>query len=246
MKIKNAILAGVLIAGLPVAVNAQEVENYDEYKVGCEAGVDCNDFDVNYEQSETNDELSQRTRTRRTRRSSDKKIYFGATPGIAFLGDGTNTGFGGSLFGGYNFSEKASAELEIFDYFGGLDDGVSSFDSVIDDSGYNYLGLAANAVFKYPFDQSNSRSFYGFAGIGLGYGRFSFTGDFGDFLDDNNIDNSLGGFLFNTKLGVGYPVTDSIDLMGQLRYANTFLDEVNNVTFQQDAITFDIGAKLNL
>jgi len=249
MKIKNVILAGVLAAGLPLAVQAQEVESYDDYQVSCESGADCNNFDVDYEQQpEANDDISQRTRTRtrtRTRRSSNKKAYVGITPGLAFLGDGTNVGIGGSLVGGYNFSEKVTAELEILDYFGGLDDGVSSFDSVVDDSGYNYFGIAANVVSKYSFNKRNPKSLYAFGGAGLGYGRFSFTGDFSDFLDDIDVDTSLSGFLINLKLGVGYPITDSIDLMGQARYVNTLLDEINSVTFQQDAITLDLGAKIN-
>lgn len=246
MKLKTIILAAILVAGFPVAAQAQDAETFDNFQVSCDAGAECNNFDVIYAQQSEDNGISQRTRRRTRRTTSDQKIYFGLTPGLAFLGDGTNVGFGGSIVGGYNFSEQLAAELEIFDYFGGLDDGVADFNSITDDSGYNYLGISANAVYKYPFSQSDANGIYGFGGAGLGYGRFGFTGDFSDILEDRDIDTSLSGFLLNLKLGVGYPVNDKLDLLGQLRYANTFLDEVNNVSFQQDAITIDIGAKLNL
>ena len=238
MKIKNAILAAVLLAGMPFAVNAQEVENYDDYKVGCESSADCNDFNVDYEQTETNDELSQRTRTRRTRsrRSSFKKIYVTPTLGISILGDGADVGFGGSVSGGYRISEKLAAELEIFDYFGGVED--------TDDLGYSYLGLAANGVFRFPFG-GDSDSIYGFASPGIGYGRLGLTGDDADDLDDAGFDTSASGFLLQFKAGIGYPVSDSISLIGQAKYSNIFLSDFNGVDDDEDAITFDLGASFS-
>lgn len=241
MTIKTTVLAAILVAGLPVAVQAQETETYNFLKVGCDFATECQDFDVIYAQQLENSEISQRTRRRTRRSSSDQKIYFGLTPGVAFLGDGTNVGFGGSLFGGYKFSELIAAELEIFDYFGSLD----GEGTIFDDSGYNYLGVVANAVATYPFGDDD-RSIYGFGGLGVGFGRFGFTGDVADFLDDVDADSSLSGVLFNLKLGVGYPISDNIDVLGQFRYANAILDEVNNFTVEQDAITIDIGAKLKL
>ena len=86
MKIKNAILASLLFAAIPFAAQAQEANNYDNYRVSCETGVDCQDFDVIYEQQEGNDEVSQRTRTRRTRRTSSfSKYYFSGNYAIYFL-----------------------------------------------------------------------------------------------------------------------------------------------------------------
>ena len=241
MKIRNAILAGILVAGLPVAVQAQEVENYTEYQVGCEAGVECNDFNVNYEQQpETSDELSQRTRTRRTRsrRSDFKKIYVGATIGISEVGEVEDTdfdiGFGGSILGGYRLSEKIAAELEIYDYFGGTE---------VDDLGYSYLGIAANASFRFPFGR-DAKSLYGFLSPGIGYGRLGATGDVADDADDAGLDTSASGFLAQVKAGVGYPISDSISLIGQARYSYLFLGESDLVPDGDDvdAFTFDVGA----
>lgn len=236
MKIKNAILAGILVAGLPIAVQAQEVDNYEEYQVSCETGTDCNNnLDVNYEQQpESNDAVSQRTRTRRTRSSSDfKKLYVGGTLGLAELGDGADVGFGGSILGGYRLNEKISAELEIFDYFGGTD---------VDDLGYNYLGFAANGVFRYPFGE-DSKSIYAFVSPGIGFGRLGFTGDVADDADDAGFDTSVSGFLLQAKAGVGYPISDAISLIGQTRYSYLFLgdSDFTDDGEDEDAFTVDLG-----
>jgi hypothetical protein len=239
MKIKTAILAGILIAALPVAVQAQDVEGYENYQVSCESSADCNNFDVNYDQqSETNDEISQRTRERRTRSSSsDKQKYVGITGGLAIPGDDQDVGIGGSILGGYRLTENLGGELELFDYFGGTD---------TDDLGYNIFGIAANASYKLAFNQSDSKSVYGVAGLGLGYGLTNATGDIADEAEDAGADTSASGLLLQGKAGVGYPITDSIDLLGQIRYFNIFLGELNDVDIDnQNAITFDLGATFN-
>ena len=236
MKIKNAILASLLFAGIPFAAQAQDagnVENYENYQVSCETGVDCQNFDVIYEQQEGNDEVSQRTRTRRTRRTSSfSKYYVSGNVGLFFPdGDGADTGFGfGGLFG-YRFTEQIAAELEVFDYFGGTE---------IDDLGYNFLGFAANVAGRYPFNSSNPRSIYGFAGGGIGYGNASSTGDVADAREDAGFDTSEGGFLFQGKLGLGYPVSDNIDILGQFRYVNLSVDGGSG-----DAFTLDAGVTYN-
>ena len=232
MKIKNAILASLLFASIPFAAQAQEAENYDNYQVSCEAGINCQDFDVIYEQQEGNDDVAQRRRTRRTRRTSSfSKYYFSGNIGAFFPGDDFDTGFGlGGAFG-YRFTEKLAAEIEVFDYFGGTE---------VDDLGYNFLGFAANVAGRYPFNSSNSKSIYGFAGAGIGYGNISLTGDVADDIDDAGGDTSEGGFLFQGKVGVGYPVSDSVDIFGQFRYVNVSNDGDNG-----DAFSLDAGATYN-
>ena len=232
MKIKNAILAGVLVAGLPVAVQAQEVENYDQYQVSCESGVDCNNFEVDYQQSETNDDISQRrTRTRRTRSSSsDKKIYAGGTLGIFFPSEiddfevgiisgnisdlqtvDPGTGFGGSLYGGYKFTDLIGVDVEGF-FFGGDADPL--------DSSYTSYGFFVNPRFTYNINPDNFRSFYVFASPGIGVAGVNFGDDLGDRLGDDS--DSGTGFAFQAKAGAGYPVSDTIDIIGQVRYFNAF------------------------
>ncbi|MEM8827856.1 MAG: porin family protein [Cyanobacteria bacterium P01_G01_bin.19] len=233
MKFKSVIVAVALLAALPFSAKAQNVENYEEYQVSCEQGVECNDFNVMYEQQEeTSEEIAQRTRPRRTRRSSDfKKIYVGGTLGLAELGDGADLGFGASIVGGYRITKNIAAELEIYDYFGGTDS---------DDLGYNYLGILANGSYRIPFGD-DPKSLYAFVTPGFGFGRLGLTGDDADDLDDAGLDTSDTGFLLQIKAGVGYPISESLNLFGQARYANLFLSDFNGVDDDEDAITFDVG-----
>lgn len=257
MKIKNVILAGLLAACLPVAVQAQNVDNYEEYSVSCETGFDCNDIKVNYEQqSETNEQLSQRTRPRRTRRSSSdfKKFYAGGTLGIFFPGeldDGLNidpgTGVGGSLYGGYKFSSFIGADLELLIFGGGAD--VPDSEN-FDDSSYASVGLFVNPRFTYAFNQSNiNKSPYVFLSPGLGINAVGFGGDIEDDLDNSDVDTSGSGFALQAKAGVGYPLSETLDLFGQARYLKTFNiytesddDLVDDQDF--DSLGFELGLNL--
>ena len=225
MKIKTTILA-VLLALAPVAVRAQDVDSYENYQVGCNSGAECNDFEVNYQ-----DELAQRTRqrrTRRTRRTDDKKIYAGATLGIFFpseiddfdigitSGQTTDletvdpgTGFGGSIYGGYKFTDSLSADIEGF-VFGGDADPL--------DSSYTSYGFFVNPRFTYVFNEANG--IYVFASPGIGLAGVNF-GD--EISDAEGVEDGSGtGFALQAKIGAGYPLSDTIDIIGQARYFNAF------------------------
>ena len=255
MKIKNTILAGLLVAAFPMAAQAQNIENYDEYQVSCETGADCNDFDVNYEQQPTN-ELSQRTRTRRTRRrSSDfKKFYVGGALGIfspGELDDGLNidpgTGFGGNLYAGYKFSKFIGADLELL-IFGG-DAEVPDTDA-FDDSTYASVGLFASPRFTYSFDQDNvNKSPYVFLSPGLGINAVGFGGDIEDDLEDSDVDTSGTGFALQAKAGVGLPLSETLDIFGQTRYLKTFniyTESDDDLLDDQDfsSLGFELGLNL--
>lgn len=223
MNVKIAILS-VLLVAIPVGVRAQDVDDYQNYRVSCSSGAECNDFNVNYQEE---DEIAQtrRTRTRRTRSSSDSKYYLGGNiaPFIPF-DDDLDIGFGGGIFGGYKFTENISAEIEVFDYFGG---------SETDDLGYNYFGATANGVYRYYIDPGNSDSLYVFAGLGIGVGNADPTGDVADDLD---LDSETG-FLLQGKGGVGYPVGDKVDLFAQTKFFSIFIDDED-----ADGLAIDLGA----
>lgn len=234
MNIKIGMLAALVLAALPFSVKAQEVNSYDNYRVACESGAECNDFNVDYEQADGSSEISQTRRTRRTRRtrsSSDfKKIYVGGTLGLFFpseiedfrinvtSGDTNDlqsvdpgTGFGGSLYGGYKFSDFISADIEGF-VFGGDSDPL--------DSSYTSYGFFVNPRFTYAFNQGDSKSPYGFVSPGLGIAGV----DFGDEIGNaQGVQEDSGtGFALQLKGGVGYPISDSLDIIGQARYFNAF------------------------
>lgn len=233
MNIKTAVLAIILATGLPVAVQAQDVNDYENYRVACDSGAECNDFQVNYEQSD-GDKVAQtrRTRPRRTRSSSlDSKYYVGGTLGAFFpseiddfqvgvVGPGNVTnletvdpgaGFGGSVYGGYQFSELIGADIEAF-VFGG---GAEPFDS-----SYTSYGFFINPRFTYTIDPNNDRSIYVFASPGIGLAGVNFGDDLSDALGDDS--DSGTGFALQVKAGAGYPVSDSIDIIAQARYFNAF------------------------
>ena len=231
MNLKTAVLSALLVA-IPVGVRAQDVDTYENYQVACDSGAECNSFDVDYQESDA-DKISQtrRTRTRRTRSSSiDKKIYAGGTLGIFFPSEiddfqigiqsgavtdlqnvDPGTGFGGSIYGGYKFSERISADAEAF-VFGGDSDPL--------DSSYTSYGFFINPRYTYTIDPSNSKSIYVYASPGIGIAGV----DFGDEISDaSGVEDASGtGFALQGKVGVGYPVSDTIDIIGQARYFNAF------------------------
>ena len=260
MKIKTVILS-VLLAAVPVTVRAQDVDNYENYQVSCDSGAECNSFEVNYQGDEV--AQSRRTRTRRTRRSiSDSKYYAGATLGLFLPSEiddfdinvssgavndlqtvDPGTGFGGSLYGGYKFSDRIGVDVEGF-IFGGDADPL--------DSSYTSYGFFVNPRFTYTLNQDIvDKSVYVFASPGIGIAGV----DFGDEISDASgvEDGSGAGLALQGKIGVGYPVTDKIDIIGQGRYFYAF-DVIEVTEFGQagegsetedkgfDAFSIEIGA----
>jgi hypothetical protein len=243
MNIKTTVLAIILAAGFPLATQAQETKDYESLQVSCQSGVECNDFNVDFQEQGNEIAQTRRTRTRRTRSSSsslDSKYYAGGNLGLflPFIDDAdVGIDFGG-LFG-YKINQNISAELELFNARGGTD---------TDDLGYSIFGAAANGVYRYYFNPDNSKSLYAFGGLGLGFGVVSQTGDVADDLDDDGVDTSRTGFLLQTKAGVGYPLSDNLDLFGQARYANVFIgeeDDDEDSGEDGNGISFDIGATYN-
>ena len=236
----TTILSGTVVAlSIPFAAQAQNVETYEDYRVSCNATSECNQFDVIYqEEGADNNEIAQRRRTRRSRESDKKKNYIGVTGGLFFPGGIGDVGFGPSVVGGRQFNDNLSGEVEFLFYGGGTD---------FDDLGYNILGFIAGAKYLFPFSDS-SKSPYGFAGAGLGFGRIALTGDEADRLDNAGFDTSDGAFLFQLKGGVGYPVSKNIDIFGQFRYLNVTIDTFNrfgNVgtgSVNGDGFSLDFGA----
>ena len=228
MKFKISLLAALLVAAFPLSAKAQDTNSYESLKVSCNSGAECSDFGVNFQ--EEGDEVAQtrRTRTRRTRRgSSDKKIYAGVTLGAFFSGEldeieviedneaqniDLGTAFGGSIYGGYKFSDLIGGDAELVVLGGGADP--------VDDGGYTAVGFFANPRITYAFNKDNERSPYVFASPGIGFVTLSLNDDVEDEL--NNDDLSGTGFAIQAKLGAGYPVTDLIDVIGQVRYVNSF------------------------
>lgn len=231
MKIKTLVLGSLLAFCMPFAAEAQMTtessESYENYQVSCSpnsenydpTNAECDAFDVNYEAESTdNSEYSQR-RSRRSRRSRSgddvRKPYAGASLGIFFPEDDLETGFGGSIFGGYKFTPYISGEGEFLAYFGGIDNIPEN--SIFDDN-FSVLGFLANARFEYPFNQEKSNSPVGFIAPGIGLAIADGAGD------------SDTEFAFQIKGGVSFPVKEKLDVFGQGRYIN--IDSFDTVSIE--------------
>lgn len=242
MNIKNTVLAIILAMGLPLTAQAQNAEKYENYQTICNSIAECSDFDANFEQQTPEDEVAQSRRTRRTRRQSPQsKFYIGGHLAPFFpFDDDLDVGFGGGIVAGYKLTNNISAEIDIFDYFGGTE---------VDDLGYNLFGATASGVYRYYVNSNSSRSPYIFAGLGVGVGVTSATGDVADDADDAGLETSATGFLFQGKGGVGYPITDKIDLFGQTRFFSIFLDDDafdgNGDGEDADGVAIDFGVTYN-
>ncbi len=233
MSIKNTVLAIILALGFPLTAQAQNAEKFENYENICNSIAECSDFDTNFEQQSPEKQLAQSGRTRRTRRQSPlSKFYIGGhlAPFFPFDGD-LDVGFGGGVFAGYKITNNISAEIDIYDYFGGTE---------VDDLGFNNFGAAVSGVYRYYVNPGNSRSPYIFAGLGIGVGVSSATGDVADDLDDLGVDTSQTGFLLQGKGGVGYPISDKIDLFGQTRFFSIFIEGED-----ADGLALDFGAIYN-
>lgn len=240
MKLKAILLGMVAACCLPVTAQAETVPTDKNYQVSCistseqeQQNFNCNSFSVSYDQSaleklqqssNSDAEVAQRTRRTRSRRK-ENKFYLGTNMGLFIPFDSEpDVGFAPpNIFGGYKFNKYVGADLEFFYFFGGTE---------VDDLGYFSFGFLANARFTYPFSQKTN-SIYAFVSPGLGYGRANPTGDVADRL---NLDGS-GGFTFQIKTGIGYPISDLIDIFGQLRYLNVGTEGEN-----LDGLTIDAGA----
>ena len=229
MKLKISILAALAAIAFPVAAQAQDTNGYDSLNVSCESGAECSDFGVNFQEQGDTVAQTRRTRTRRTRSSNDSKIYVGGTLGLFLPGEiddyevevedtfqqvDPGTGFGGSLYGGYKFTDLISVDAEGLLYFGNADPL---------DGSYTSLGFFVNPRFTYTLDKTNDKSIYLFASPGIGIGNINFGGDTGDLLEEEeDIDDSGTGFAIQGKVGAGYPITEKLDIIGQARYTNIF------------------------
>jgi len=236
MSIKNTVLAIILALGFPLAAQAQNAEKYENYQNICNSIAECSDFDTDFEQKSPEKQLAQSGRTRRIprtlRQSPKSKFYVGGHLAPFFPFDGElDVGFGGGVFAGYKLTNNISAEIDIYDYFGGTE---------VDDLGFNNFGAAVSGVYRYYVNPRNSQSPYIFAGLGVGGGVSSATGDVADALDDSGLDTSEAGFLLQGKGGVGYPISDNIDLFGQTRFFRIFVEGDD-----ADGVALDFGAIYN-
>jgi OOP family OmpA-OmpF porin len=125
---------------------------------------------------------------------------------------------------GYNWTTNLSIEGEISH----IPDIVGDTDSV--DLGVTTF--SANGV--YHFDTETK--FVPYATLGLGFGNMGLD------IEDVNDEDSSTEFLFNLGGGVKYPVTDRLQVRGDLRYFS-INDENPNFWRVYGGVTFGFGPR---
>jgi opacity protein-like surface antigen len=156
-------------------------------------------------------------------------VYVGGSLGIFFpnFGDGfgnrvddaAKTGFGGSIFGGYQFNKNWGVDLEFALVGGGFDEDELNVPNV-DDVDYSAWALMVNPRYTIPFTSNGSvskLSAFISGGIGIAKGKIDGTVN----IDGRTVDfsdQSDTSFAWQIKGGLGYQFTDKLDGFIQLRY----------------------------
>lgn len=196
---QKTLLATLLAVSIPCAVQAQESTDYQNYKISCQAETTCNQFDVVYEDAES--ELAQTRRTRRTR-SNDIKIFqnwFGGFGVGLLFGDGLDLGFQSSVFGATRFNEWVAAEAEVTFGIAQTED-IDIGAVTIEGESITILGFFLAPRFEYKFSGSNI-SIFGSPGLGI------------SLFDGDNSE-----FGFQGKVGAVFDIGKSFDVLAQTRF----------------------------
>ena len=230
MKIKTIVLAVLLSLGMPLAAKAQSKDT-KTYDVSCNAQCNLLKGSVGDRLKITqNNNIPiiadsydrAQIRERRGNTSLTKRIYAGGTLGVFFVSelDGIeiieedldidaidpDTGFGGSLYAGYRLSHILGADIEGYIFGGGAEP---------EDSNFSSAGLFINPRFFLPLGSNSLKAPYAFASPGVGIVGIGF----GDEIDDI-ADEPDSSFAFQIKAGAGLPLSESFDIIGQIRYVN--------------------------
>jgi len=232
------LLAILIPLTIPSIAQAEINQDYSDLQVACSQGDKCDRFKP-VEFGTVQDTVAQRTRRSR---SSDSKLYFGATLGVISTRGIGDAAVGGSIFGGRKLDsllENLSAEGELFYFRGGTS---------VDDLGYSLLGVLANAKYTIPFDSDSATGWYGFFALGAGVNRFALTGDRADRRDDLGLDNDTFSLALQGKGGVGYNLNQKIGIFGQLRYLETTSSFRRGFggSATGDGFSFEVGANVKI
>ena len=252
MKIKSIILATLLSLGLPLAVKA-ESQDFNSQRISCDDR--CNN--LNLVQNNTTPTIAdsydlgqERTRSYRGNESLTKRIYAGGTLGVFFVSelDGIeiieedldidaidpNTGFGGSIYAGYRFSHILGADIEGYVFGGGAEP---------EDSNFSSAGVFLNPRFFLPLGSNSLKAPYVFASPGVGFVGIGF----GDEIDDI-VEEPDSSFAFQLKAGGGLPLSESFDIIGQIRYVNALgiYEEENGDDGNLSTVGLEVGLNFKI
>ncbi len=140
-------------------------------------------------------------------------MAYGTEAGLDEDGD-TKGGLGIHVGGEYFFTENISV-APSFTYF---------FKSKIDFFGGEMSGQVSTLDIdgRYYFASSEKVSFYGLAGLTVGFAKVEVNGDDGWMGSSDASDNKAG---LNIGAGLVFPLTETLDFNAQLKY-NTPLEQL--------------------
>jgi opacity protein-like surface antigen len=137
-----------------------------------------------------------------------------------------NTGFGGSVFVGYQFNDHWGADAEYVTIGGSLTDEADTYFkdaniySDVTDTGYTASAVMANARYIIPIggSENNPAKFSVFVSPGIGFGNFSI--DYDQKYDQTTLTNKTveNAFALQIKAGAAYRFNYGFEAFAQLRY----------------------------
>lgn len=240
-----ALLTSILgIFTLPTISMARDIESYEDYKMYCSSAAyqygvqspDCGKYKAIFEQRDRQenkvrstikeDSIRRRNVRIEKKSSSQKRGYIGINPG-AFFPDSNEleTGAGISLYGGTKFNPNFAADFEIA-LLGG-----NTIDPFLD--AYGVFAAFINPRFILPFDSNNEKTASLYFSPGIGISTIAVGNNDVAFSDDTRA-------TWQAKVGVSTPISNKLDIFGQVRYASQF--EENTVDF----FGTEIGLNLNI
>ncbi|MGL5794202.1 MAG: outer membrane beta-barrel protein [Waterburya sp.] len=250
MKFKALIVTVLLILGIPLAATAETKKSHSPEPVACKAK--CSQLQVAQTNTFTivsdnpNSELAQLDPSDGNQ-TLTQRGYAGGTLGVFFVSelDGVeiaaqdfdidtidfDTGYGGSLYAGYRFSHILATDVELY-LFGG--------NAKPEDSNFSSVGFFLNPRFVLPFGSNSLKAPFLFASPGVGIVGISFGDEIEQLIEDTNT-----AFAFQIKAGGGLPLSESLDVIGQVRYVNAFGLYPQNDNEDGDLSTVGLEAGLN-
>ncbi len=155
------------------------------------------------------------------------------------------TGFGGSIFLGYQFNKNWSADVEVVLFGGDFDEDeiLERLDPDLDDIGvdvdYSVFALFFNPRLTFPLGKNQNQKWSLFLSPGIGFGNAS--ADIGaiEFEGDTS-------FAFQIKGGIGYKISRKIDIFVQARYLNVTetVEDIDDSGFS--SFSPELGVKFDL
>lgn len=253
---QNTALAIAILLGLSQGAKAEDIKPKETIEVSCNPFA----IDVSDSQCDSNSSIEPEPeqiaqRRGRRRKSRVEGYYAGGSLGVFFPNDiedeETNNAFGGSIFGGIRFSRYFSADIEAFGAFGDFEDATDDDPNTEDvELDYSAIGFYINPRAELPLFQiaGSFASIYISPGIGISQSNISV--DFntplnqGATFEISEIDATQLGFSFQIKGGVKVPISRTINVFGQVRYATLptddfLLDDSLNLFSTEAGVSFN-------